>query len=186
MPERLNWHRSANGCCIHNRCMHIWVCICVFCCISVAMMCPNSHPYILIFCNPLGLKLSMGFPFWPRHSVAILSISSHEVFLQPKWKLWSLLQSTNSSASPVYLSFPSLSIMWPFFPSFLLSVAVCLHNNPVPAATASHQHKTATLLRHTWWIILPDEEISRYWWLNMISFTLAHTKENMWREVNQT
>lgn len=29
MPKRINWHRSANGCCIHSRCMNIWVCICV-------------------------------------------------------------------------------------------------------------------------------------------------------------
>lgn len=130
--------------------------LCVFHCISVALMCPNSHPYILIFCNPMGLNLSMGFPFWPQYYVAILSILSRKVFFQPKWKLWSLLQSTNSSAFPVYVLFQSLSILWPFSLSFLLQlVAVCLHKNPVPAATASSQRKypaeTHVVDYITWW-----------------------------------
>lgn len=68
-----------------------------------------------------------------------------------------------------------------FFYNRLQSVSIRIQFlQPRPPPSVS------TLLRHTWWIILPDEEISRYWWLNLISFTLAQTKENMWREVNQT
>lgn len=63
---------------------------------------------------------------------------------------------------------------WSVFSDLLQSVSIRIQ---FLQSSASYQDKTATLLRHAWWIILPDEEISRRWRLNLISFTLAHTRK---------